>query len=284
MQFQDIWYDSDDGLKLYARDYANGDAKQTLLCMHGLTRNSADFHDLARELQRDYRIIAVDQRGRGHSDWDNNPRNYMPLRYVKDMFSLIERLKLGNIVLVGTSLGGLMSMMMAGMNPFLFRGVVMNDIGPVMADRGWTRIVSYTGKIESPGTWEAAAEQSRELNVIAFPHYESEDWERWARRNYAEDAAGEVKLLYDPDIAEPLARASRTAPGFDPWALFAGLKQFPVLLIRGGLSDILEADCASEMQRRHPGLKLFTVPGVGHAPMLDEPGVVPLLREFLAEL
>lgn len=284
MTCEDIRYDSDDGLKLYARDYPRADSELTLLCLHGLTRNSADFHDLACALQPEYRIVSADQRGRGRSEWDSDSANYTPLRYVTDMFTLIDRLKLKDIVLVGTSMGGLMAMIMTAGNPELFRGVVLNDIGPVVGAKGLERIKSYVGKVKPARTWEEAADQAAEINGAAFPHYTPQDWDRWARRTYAENAAGELELLYDPAIAEPIAASDANAVPPDPWPLFEGLKKMPVLVFRGENSDILEEDCAVEMQRRHPGLKLRTVRGVGHAPMLDEPGVIPWLREFLKTL
>ena len=138
--YQDIWYESDDGLKLYARDYSNTGAKLTILCMHGLTRSSSDFEDLAPLLQENYRVISVDQRGRGNSDWDTDPSNYTTLRYVTDMFSLIDALSLKNIVMIGTSMGGFMGMVMISMKPELFSGAVINDIGPVVSKSGLDRI------------------------------------------------------------------------------------------------------------------------------------------------
>ena len=284
MQYEEVWYQSDDGLKLFARDYPNPAAKLTLLCLHGLSRNAADFHDLACDLQGEFRIVSADQRGRGRSQWDANPANYTPIRYVRDMNELIKRLELRNVVLVGTSMGGLMSMIMAILDPLPLRGVVLNDIGPEVDPVGLARILSYVGK-QQPALWSWAdvAERVENDNRIAFPNYRKEDWDRWARRNYGESESGEFLPLFDPAIGPPLVAAMANAPP-DPWPVFEGLKQMPVLLIRGALSDVLEAGCAQEMARRHGDLRLLTVPDVGHAPMLDEPGVVPQIREFLAQI
>ena len=284
MVYADVWYSSDDGLNLYARDYPNDGARLTLLCMHGLSRNSADFADLAAALNDEYRVIAVDQRGRGRSQWDGNTANYTPVRYVADMFTLIESLALRNVVLIGTSMGGIMAMLMMAMRGESFRGVVLNDIGPVLAEEGRERIMAIVGKAPPVRTWDEALQQAEAYNGAAFPGYRRADWERWARRTYAVNAAGEPELLYDPAIAEPLAAASGNAAPPDTWPLFDALGKVPVLAIRGALSDVLDEACFAEMQRRHPGLTPLTVADVGHAPMLDEPGVVAQLRAFLGAI
>jgi pimeloyl-ACP methyl ester carboxylesterase len=123
-RYEDVWYQSSDGLKLYARDYPNASARATVLCMHGLTRNSADFAELADALQANYRVIAVDQRGRGRSAWDPNPANYNPLVYVRDMYTLLDGLGLQQVIAIGTSMGGIMSMIMSALQPARFRAVV----------------------------------------------------------------------------------------------------------------------------------------------------------------
>ena len=281
MTYEDVWYQSDDGLKLYARDYPNEGAELSLLCMHGLSRNSADFAELAEQLNDEHRVVAVDQRGRGRSQWDSNIANYSPVRYVADMFTLIEHLGLRNVVLVGTSMGGIMAMLMMAMRGDGVRGVVLNDIGPVLAEQGRARIMAIVGKAPPVKTWDEAIAQAEAYNGAAFPNYKRADWARWARRTYAENAAGEPELLYDPAIAEPMREAGDNAPPPDTWPLFDALGKVPVLAIRGALSDILDEDCFAEMQRRHPKLTPLTVPNVGHAPMLDESGVVRHLRDFL---
>lgn len=279
--FREIRYASEDGLDLYARDYRNDAARLTLLCMHGLTRNSSDFGPLAAELACDYRIVAPDQRGRGKSQWDRNPGNYTPARYVADMFTLIAQIGLRRIVPIGTSMGGLMAMMMVARRPQLFRGVVLNDIGPEISPAGLARIKRYVGKADPVRTWDEAADRAAKTNAVAFPDYGREDWARWARRTYSENAAGELRLLYDPAIARPFSRPGDNAAPPDAWALFDGLCRRPLLVFRGVLSDILDEDCCARMQRRHPGMKLVTLPSVGHAPMLDEPGALVHLKSFL---
>ncbi len=282
--YKDVWYQSDDNLRLYARDYENDEAALTLLCLHGLTRNSADFEDLAPQLQDQYRVVVVDQRGRGESDWDENVDNYNPVRYVQDMFRLIDHLALSDIVLIGTSMGGLMSMMMVAMQPEKFKAVVLNDVGPVVARAGLERIKGYVGKGKPVADWAEAIEQTAAVNGVAFPKYEHSDWERWVHRMYRENESGELELRYDPAIAEPIAENDDNAVPADPWPLFDGTTRLPLLVFRGQLSDILEPDCVAEMKHRHSNMTLVTVPDVGHAPMLDEPVVLPALREFLDQI
>ncbi len=285
--FKDIWYQSEDGLKLYARDYAytgTTESPLTVLCMHGLTRNSADFEDLAPSLTDLARVVSVDQRGRGNSDWDADSANYTPATYVKDMFVLIDRLGLEKVVLIGTSMGGLMSILMNTMRPDAFSGVVLNDIGPVVNQAGLDRIKGYVGKGKPVNNWQDAIDQTRETNKIAFPNYQDEDWQRWVQRMYEETDDGALKLRYDPAIAEPMAEDDTNAAPADLWPLFDTMSSLPLLTIRGELSDILAMDCVEEMQRRHPNMKFLEVSGVGHAPQLDETGVVDGIRAFLSEM
>jgi pimeloyl-ACP methyl ester carboxylesterase len=280
-RYEDVWYQSSDGLKLYARDYPNASARATVLCMHGLTRNSADFAELADALQANYRVIAVDQRGRGRSAWDPNPANYNPLVYVRDMYTLLDGLGLQQVIAIGTSMGGIMSMIMSALQPARFRAVLLNDIGPVIAPAGLDRIRGYVGKVPPVTSWAEAETRVRQLNTHAFPHWQAEDWSRFARKLYQENADGVPQLAHDPAIAESL-KADPSAPPPDLWPSFQGLAQIPTLVLRGSTSDILDPECVAEMQRRKPDIKVVEVPGVGHAPMLDEPVARQAVLEFLA--
>ena len=285
MTYQDVWYRSDDGLRLYARDYANAAAPLTLLCM---PRALAAIRRISATWRRSFKasiglslwtsVAGADRNG------TENPASYTPARYVSDMSTLIERLALEELVLVGTSMGGIMAMMMASAQPGRFRGVVLNDIGPVVSGQGLARIMGTVGKAPPVRTWDEAIDQANALNGIAFPNYRREDWARWVRRTYAENAAGEPRLLYDPAIAEPLRSSGGSAVPPDAWPLFEAMGDVPALVLRGALSDILDEACFAEMQQRHPRLTPVTVPEVGHAPMLDEPGVVDHIRAFLGRI
>jgi len=283
--YREHWYTSFDGLRLYARDYPQAAPRATVLCMHGRSRNSADFEDLCATLHADgFRLIAVDQRGRGRSQYDPNPANYHPGTYVRDMFTLLAGLGLERVIAIGTSMGGLMTMIMAAMRPGLLQGAVLNDIGPVLESAGIERIKGYVGKTTPPRTWAEAAAQARVINGLAFPDYTDADWMRFARRTYREDADGAPVAAYDAAISRPLADAQETAVPPDLWAAFAALADVPTLVVRGALSDILSADCVREMRARKADLESVEVANRGHAPALDEPAAREAIRALLARI
>jgi len=279
--FAAVTYPSADGrLELYARDYPG--SGPALLLMHGLSRNSADFGELAERLCGRFRVVVPDQRGRGRSQYDPDPANYTPATYCQDMSALIKRLKLERPILIGTSMGGLMAMLMAAMAPAGFRGIVLNDVGPVVDTAGLVRIASYVGKSPPVTDWESAAAYCRETQRDAFPGYDVAQWQAFARRIFREDAAGVPRLAYDPSIAAGLAGATPTATP-DLWAIWPALTGLPMLVIRGALSDILSAATVQEMASRHPQLVHAEVSGVGHTPMLDEPQSVTAIEAYLRQ-
>ncbi len=268
-------------LELFARDYpADGPA---LLLMHGLTRNSADFEPLAAHLAGKYRLIVPDQRGRGLSPDDPDPANYRPDIYAADMFALLESLGVERPGLIGTSMGGVMAMVMNAMKPGSFPAVVFNDIGPVLAKEGLARIGGYVGGGEPFADWNSAAAACAAINADAFPDYEEADWQAWAQRTCRTLPDGRVAFAYDPAIASGFADIGET-PQPDLWPLWDMLGETPVLVIRGALSDLLAADTVAGMKARHSGpFAQVDVPNRGHAPMLDEPAVLDALLPFLKE-
>lgn len=282
--FEDVYYQSADGLTLYARDYGPKSADLAVLCMHGLTRNALDFEDVCENLPDGVRGIAVDQRGRARSEYDPNPANYLPATYVQDMFTLIDHLGLDRVVLFGTSLGGLMAMMMNAMKPGFFEGVILNDIGPVINPEGLERIKSYVGKGEPMSSWEEAAGLLKANNQVAFPNLSDEGWLRFAKRTCEETDDGRVRLAYDSKISEPIGDDEDNAVPPDLWPVFDQLADVPLLVIRGEITDILHPDTVAEMQRRKPDMEVLEVPGVGHAPILDEPGVMEKVNAFIKAL
>ena len=282
-EYTDLWYDSDEGLRLYARDYAHPAPRATVLCMHGLTRNSADFAELSEALQADFRVIAVDQRGRGRSAYDPDPANYSPLVYVRDMFKLLDTLAIQRVIAIGTSMGGLMSLVMAALQPARLAAVVLNDVGTVIDPVGLDRIRTYVGKLPPVASWTAAIAQVRALNAHVFPDWQATDWERFTRKLYREDAQGVPILAHDPAIAQSIQESAANPP-VDLWPAYAALAPIPTLVIRGATSDVLAPDCVAEMKRRKPDLVTIEVPDRGHAPMLDEPVARAAVLQFLAGL
>ena len=283
-EYQDYYYNSADGLRLYARDYTHDSPRATILCMHGLTRNSADFEDIASHLAPDYRLIVVDQRGRGLSEYDGNTDNYQPAIYVQDMFHLLGLLQLEAVILMGTSLGGLMAMIMVAMQPQRFSAVIMNDIGPVVNPAGLERIKGYVGQMAPAADWADAVESVRAIAAKEFPDYSEADWLHFARALYREDENGVPVPAYDPAISTPMLEAQDTAVPPDLWSAFDAMTGLPLLLIRGELSDILAPDCVAGMQARKPDLQLAEIPRRGHAPTLAEPECIAAIDTFLTGL
>lgn len=277
--FEEVRFPSADGrLTLFARDYPGKGAPLVLL--HGLTRNSADFSELAGSLAGRFRVIVPDQRGRGRSGRDDDPAGYALPMLCADTLGLVARLGLERPVLIGTSMGGLMAMGMAAANAAGYRGIILNDVGPEVEAAGLARISAYAGKVEAIASWDDAAAYARRINGAAFPQYDDAQWLAFARRTFREDDSGALALDYDPAIAGA-GTGTPGAPPPDLWPVWDALAQLPILAIRGAASDILSSATLERMAARHPGLKTCTVAGIGHAPMLDEPEAVAAIEQFL---
>ena len=277
---------SSDGLTLFARDHAPaaGQAKLPVIAIHGLTRNSADFEGIAPLLaQSGRRVLAVDVRGRGRSDRAPDPMTYVPDVYARDILSLMEQAGIDRAVFMGTSMGGLITMVLTAMKPKAVTAAILNDIGPQVSPEGLARIAAYSGQpVETP-TWAAAADYAKRINAVAFPENTDADWDAFARRIFREGTEGSPVLDYDPDIAVPIRAAGAKALVPNLWPSFRKLARTrPTLLVRGATSDLLSADIAAKMKKAAPGMDYAEVPGIGHAPMLDEPEARSAIFEFLA--
>ena len=271
-----------DGLRLHYRDYAASRDSPPLLCLHGLTRNARDFVRFADRQWPRRRVIALDFRGRGLSDYDPLPARYTPLTYAADVLQLLDQLALDRAVFVGTSLGGLVTMTLAAMAPQRIAASILNDIGPELSAAGLDRIGSYVGKGGPFASWEEAADALARYSGNAHPDYGRDDWLGMARRVCREEQ-GRIVLDYDMAIALPF-QTKGPAPHVDLWPLFRALGQKPLLVIRGEISDLVSAESLEEMHRAVPEMKSVTVSGVGHAPTLDEPEAVAAIDGFLAGL
>ena len=279
---------SPDGLSLFARDYAPaaGTARPPVIAIHGLTRNSADFEAIAPLLaQSGRRVLAVDVRGRGLSNRAPDPMTYMPDVYARDVLALMEQAGIDRAVFVGTSMGGLITMALTAMRPKAVVAAILNDIGPEVAPEGLARIAAYSGQPVEIGSWADAAAYAKRINSVAFPHYTDADWDAFARRIFRQQPNGEIALDYDPDIAVPIRAAGAKALVPNLWPMFRRLaKKRPTLLVRGANSDLLSADIAERMKKAAPTMAYVEVPGIGHAPMLDEAEAKAAIFEFLAEI
>lgn len=284
-EFKVINYTSQDGLTLYARDYtlkSDTDTRPVVLCMHGLTRNSADFEPLMPHLTDKYRCLVVDQRGRGQSDYDNNTANYTPPTYAQDMFTLLDHLHIQYVNIIGTSMGGIIGMLMAAMQPSRIATLVLNDIGPEVPVDALNRLKKYVGKLQPVSSWKEAVAQTKLINQIAFPDATDEDWEAFTTRVYTEDPTGKPVLAYDPRISDAFISDYGNEKPADMWPLFNSIQDRPMLVIRGAISDLLTRECVIKMQQLNHKLTAVEVPRVGHAPLLDEPESIEAISNFLA--
>jgi pimeloyl-ACP methyl ester carboxylesterase len=227
-------------------------------------------------------VLVADVRGRGHSERDPQAARYVPTTYVQDVLELLEAARVERVAVIGTSMGGLLALLLAALRPAVVAGVVLNDIGPVVDPAGIARIAGYVGKSGEVASWDAAAAAVKALNTAFFPEFTHSDWLRFARRTYREQPDGTLLPDYDPAISEATRSGGAVPP--DLWALWTGLAAIPTLAIRGELSDILSESTLVEMARRKPDLELLRVARRGHAPTLDEPECVAAIETFLSRI
>ena len=279
-----VWTDgywwSNDGLRLHYRDYPGDDpARPPVICIPGLTRNARDWDGVAARLSPDWRVICVDLRGRGESAYAKDPMTYVPLTYVQDLEALLRELALDRFILFGTSLGGLLSMLLGAAERQRVAGLLINDVGPALNDAGVARIRSYVGRSTSWPTWVHAARDLREAHGASYPDWKLEDWLVFAKRVARLSNSGRIVYDYDLRIAEPFKLP--LLAGLDMWSAFETLGDVPALVVRGEHSDILSAETLARMEAVHSDLEALTVPRIGHAPTLDEPAVQEAIGRLL---
>ncbi len=277
-QYEDGFWWSKDGLRLHYRDYSGRDDRPPILCIPGLTRNARDFAHVADRLAGDWRLICVDLRGRGESAYAKFPMSYAPITYLQDIEDLLETLKIDRFVAFGTSLGGLLTMLLASARPGRIAGALLNDIGPVIEEEGLARIRGFVGKSGSWPSWMHAARAASNLHGHAHPDYDLPQWIALAKRLYRLTAQGRIIPDYDPRIAEPIRRPSEPV---DLWPAFDALGKAPVTILRGATSDILSTDTVAAMAKRLPNATLSIIPRTGHPPELDEPAAIKAIDGLL---
>lgn len=298
MDFTEHHYQSHDKLSLYYRSYGSG--KDVVVCLPGLTRNSKDFHELAIHLALRYRVLCLDLRGRGQSDRDRKWRHYHPGTYVRDTWKLMDQLGIASFIIIGTSLGGMMAMIMASQQPERLKAIVLNDIGPEVDPAGYARILPSIGRQDEVKNWQEAAQQCRETYSPALPDMPLEFWNAFARKSYREGEGGTPELDRDPNIGQAIRKSAwagrvlvklrklrimhRIAGvPIDPWDAFRAVSM-PCLVLRGETSDILSEEIVDRMATVKPDLKRATIPKRGHAPLLDEPASLSAIDAFLEHL
>ena len=277
--FTDRTWNSPDGLRLHYRDYDGPRDRPPILCIPGLTRNARDFAPVADRFAGEWRVLVVDLRGRGTSEYDPKPANYIPQTYAADLLKLLDQLGIADAVFVGTSLGGIVTMVMAMRDAERIAGACINDVGPQIEQRGLDRISSYVGKPTSYSTWDELAQALMDDNHDAFPDWDLARWATFAHCT-ASDRDGAIRFDYDAAIAEGF-NAAANAPQGDLWPYYRALAGRPVTLLRGELTDLLEVEVAERMASEIPDVELVTVPRVGHAPALDEPESLAAIKRLL---
>jgi pimeloyl-ACP methyl ester carboxylesterase len=283
---RELTWRSSDGLNLFGREYgASASGKLPVICIPGLTRNSRDFEEVAPWIaSMGRRVIAVDLRGRGRSDRDPNPSRYIPLTYAADMVALMDTLGLPRALFVGTSLGGIVTMTLAGKHLDRIGGAVLNDVGPVIAKAGIARISSYAGKTPAVKSWADAIAYARQTGGVAFPRWTDAEWSGFVRRIFKDGPDGAPVIECDPKVFRPMNPIVVWLMTPLVWGMFRKLATGrPTLLVRGAISDVLDGPTAARMRKEAPGMAFVEVDDVGHAPTLSEPPAKEALSRFFSE-
>lgn len=280
--YNDVYWESGDGLKLHCRDYNSETTKTPIICIPGLTRNARDFAHLGDWVDGERRILMLDLRGRGASEYAKDTGSYRPKNYIDDIIRLMDKLEIPKALFFGTSLGGIVTMVMASKYPDRVAGALLNDIGPEIDPQGLERIAEYVGQGRSFDTWAHAARDLAETSSDIHPDYKLIDWIAFAKKLYTMNSSGRIKLDYDMKIAEQFSDKPGGADAL--WVALEALKDKPVLILRGELSDLFSDKSAKVMAAVLNQAELITVPNVGHAPSLEEPASLDAIARLLQRL
>jgi pimeloyl-ACP methyl ester carboxylesterase len=275
-----------DGLRLHSRCYGRrGAIALPVVCLPGLARTAEDFTALATALSGDARrVIALDYRGRGLSGYDRNPANYSFQTEIADVLAVLTALDALPAIFIGTSRGGILTMLLAALRPTAIAGAVLNDIGPVIEPKGLMRIKGYIGKLPEPRTYEEGAEILRRLFDAQFPALTTADWLASARRTFKPEN-GRLVPTYDVKLAKTMEGVDFEHPLPPLWAQFDALGETPLMTIRGANSDLLTAQTVAAMRARRQAMAMtmdvMEVPDQGHAPLLAESDTIARIGAFV---
>ncbi|MFU8883486.1 MAG: alpha/beta fold hydrolase [Rhodobacterales bacterium] len=271
-------FQTSDGLSLYFEDQGAG---LPVLCLSGLTRNARDFDFMAPHLPG-IRLIRLDYRGRGQSDWAPDPLSYTVPREARDVLELLDHLGLEQVAVIGTSRGGLIAMVLAAMAKDRLLGVALNDIGPELDPGGLDVIMGYLGRHPDAATLDDLAVMRKTAMEAKFLGVPLARWRQEVTHTHRETPDG-VRINYDPGLRDAVIAAGATgAP--DLWPLFDAIAPLPAAVIHGANSDLLTAATVAKMAARMPGLIVAHVPDRAHIPFLDEPEALDALRQWLEQL
>ena len=274
-----------DGLRLAGRRYGweNRD-RLAVVCLPGLSRNAADFHGLALHLtaggRNGRRVLCLDYRGRGMSQYDRDWRNYNPITEAEDVVDAVVATGLDHVCIVGTSRGGLIAMILGAMRPAMLKAAVLNDIGPQIDGRGLIRIKNQLAGLRLPESFAAAAANLKQASGHQFTAWNDDDWLAQARIIYAEDK-GRLIPRFDPALLKTLTAINLDEPLPAMWPQFAGLARLPLMLVRGENTDIISQETVDAMTQMHPSMERVDVPGQGHAPDLGMAGLPEAIGDFV---
>lgn len=281
--WRDIVYTVHDGLRLYARDYGDPESGATpVICLAGLTRNSKDFHEIATHLCGTRRVLAPDYRGRGRSEYARNYRSYAASVEMSDVLQLMTLAHLEEAIILGTSRGGIIGMLMAAARPNAVKAVILNDIGPHLPSAGLLRIAGYVRNLPAFDDWSEAVAVLKSIHGPYFTDLSEEDWLAFAQRTYRRDD-GRLRHDFDPALARALDEQVDISAGeeISLWPQFAALLHKPVLVIRGTNSDLLLSETVKQMRLLKHDLRSVTIPHRGHPPFLSEPKATEAIDRFI---
>ncbi len=285
MSFSENYYQSSDGLSLYYREYGSDKSSCPIICLSGLTRSSLDFHDFAERYSKTRKVYTLDYRGRGKSAYDTDYKNYNPQTYLGDIFVFLTTKGIEKALFVGTSLGGLLTIAMAGLAKNFIAGAILNDVGPEVDKSGSSRILDYVGKDVRFATLEEAAVEQEKIYGGAYPDNSDNDWLGQSETTFVYDeTAKNYRFNYDLSLARALAEQLNSEEQVDLWPFFKELGDLPVLAIRGALSDVLSAEVFARMKEEDPDMEALILNNRGHVPLLNEPEALTKLDEFIARV
>lgn len=288
----DIWrefsFRTMDDLTIRGYDYGDRlSPNMPLVCLPGLTRSTRDFDAIATLLSQDEvaprRVLSLDYRGRGRSDYDPDWTNYNVLIEAHDVLNAIVAAGLKDVAILGTSRGGIIAMLLGSMRPGIISGVILHDIGPTIDVTGLLKIKNYVSHMPSPRNWDDAADVLRAVHKRSFPNYTHDDWMRAARLTF-KNQDGLPTIDFDPALAKTLSAISADDLPPDLWPQFMSLRSKPLLAIRGSISDLLTQEALETMDRAHPTMRSVTVADEGHVPNLMNEAVVNEIKALLASL